>query len=86
MTTSLAVKLLNLLGHPGITKGGRLERPRRSSRLLWFSGPLPYQLGLALHIVNTAMNSKLFKYIIINNRHSWIRTRPVDFGDRNAIR
>lgn len=34
MTTSLAVKLLNLLGHPGITKGGRLERPHRLSRLL----------------------------------------------------
>ena len=34
MTTSLAVKLLNLLGHPGIAEGGRLERPHRLSRLL----------------------------------------------------
>ena len=84
MTTSLAVKLLNPLGHPSITKGD--SNAHTAYHGYWrFSGPLSYQLDLALHIVDTTMDSKPFKYIIINNRHPWIRTRPADFGDRNAI-
>lgn len=47
MTTSLAVKLLNPLGHPSMAKGGRLERPRRSSRLLavFRTAALPIRLS-----------------------------------------